>query len=109
MSKKTKRRKTKKAKTEKKGLFNRGLLKVAVSVAVLGCAVLIFTTERDCYSKKSEIAALQTQVDAYNAENAELQRILDSDDISEYMEKIAQEEYGYAYPDERRFYETSRD
>jgi hypothetical protein len=37
--------------------------------------------------------------------NEELQKILDSDDISEYMEKVALEKYGYAYPDERRFYE----
>ena len=34
---------------------------------------------------------------------------LDSDDMSEYMEKVAAEQWGYAYPDEHRFYDTSRD
>ena len=34
---------------------------------------------------------------------------LESDDLSAYMEKIALEERGYAYPNERRFYDTSRD
>jgi hypothetical protein len=29
--------------------------------------------------------------------------------MSAYMEKVAVEERGYAYPDERRFYDTSRD
>lgn len=38
----------------------------------------------------------------------ELQRVLESDDLSYYIEKIAMEERGYAYPDERRFYDTSR-
>lgn len=42
------------------------------------------------------------------ADNADLKRIIDSGDIDAYMEKLAREEYGYAYPDEFRFYDTSR-
>jgi hypothetical protein len=38
-----------------------------------------------------------------------MRRTLESDDLSAYMEKIALEERGYAYPNERRFYDTSRD
>ena len=38
-----------------------------------------------------------------------MQRTLDSDDLSAYMEKIALEERDYAYPNERRFYDRSRD
>jgi hypothetical protein len=55
------------------------------------------------------MARIQTKIDAYETENAELQRVLDSDDLNEYMEKVALEERGYAYPDERRFYDTTRD
>ena len=32
-----------------------------------------------------------------------------SDDINRYMEKLAVENNNYAYPDERRYYDTSRD
>lgn len=39
----------------------------------------------------------------------EIQRVLDNNDMSEYMEKVALEDQGYAFPDERRFYDTSRD
>ena len=42
------------------------------------------------------------------AENEDLARILDSGDTDRYMEKLAREGYGYAYPDEFRFYDTSR-
>ena len=38
----------------------------------------------------------------------DLERILESGDIDGYMERLAREEYNYAYPDEFRFYDTSR-
>ncbi|MDE5619932.1 MAG: hypothetical protein K2O29_04425 [Ruminococcus sp.] len=71
--------------------------------------MLIFTTEKDCSEKEHELASVQYEIDLYETENTELQRILDSDDITAYMEKIAVEERDYAYPDERRFYDKSRD
>ena len=40
--------------------------------------------------------------------NEDLERILESGDIDGYMERLAREEYNYAYPDEFRFYDTSR-
>lgn len=96
-------------KLKKKGLFNRGLVKLAAVAIVIGCGVLIATTQKDCAAKEEQMARIQTKIDAYETENAELQRVLDSDDLKEYMEKVALEERGYAYPDERRFYDTTRD
>lgn len=71
--------------------------------------MIIVTTNRDCSKKEEELGGIQTKIDSFEAENSELQRILDSDDMSAYMERVAIEEYGYAYSDERRFYDTSRD
>ena len=96
-------------KQKKKGLFNRGLVKLAAVAIVIGCGVLIATTQKDCAAKEEQMARIQTKIDAYETENAELQRVLDSDDLNAYMEKVALEERGYAYPDERRFYDTTRD
>lgn len=106
---KQRKKREKKNTSVKKGLFNRGLFKLAAATVIIGCGVLVVTTETDCSSKEAELEALQAQIDAYSIENAELQRILESDDMSSYMERIALEERGYAYPDERRFYDTSRD
>ncbi len=99
----------KKRKNQKKGLFNRGLVRLASIAVVIGCVVLIAYTERDCSQKEEELTAIQTKIDSYETENAELERVLESDDMSAYMEKVALEERGYAYPDERRFYDTTRD
>lgn len=96
-------------KEKKKGLFNRGLVKLAAVAVVIGCGVLIAATQKDCAEKEEQMKVIQTKIDAYENENAELQRVLDSDDLKEYMEKVALEERGYAYPDERRFYDTTRD
>jgi cell division protein FtsL len=104
----SKNKKTKKQ-AKNKGLFNSMLFKLLAGAVIIGCAVLFVTTETDCINKEAELAALQAQIDAYNIENAELQRTLNSDDLSAYMERIALEEKDYAYPDERRFYDTSRD
>jgi len=104
----SKNKKTKKQ-AKNKGLFNSMLFKLLAGAVIIGCAVLFVTTETDCINKEAELAALQAQIDAYNIENAELQRTLSSDDLSAYMERIALEEKDYAYPDERRFYDTSKD
>lgn len=94
---------------KKKGLFNRGLVRLAAVAVIIGCTVLLIATEKDCREKEEQIAVLQTKIDVFETENAELQRVLDSDDKGAYMEKVALEERGYAYPDERRFYDTTRD
>lgn len=91
------------------GLFNKGLLKLVAVAVVIGCGILLYTTERDCRAKEKEMVAIQAKIDSHEEENAELQIVLDSDDMSEYMERVALEERGYAYPGERRFYDTSRD
>ena len=103
------RKKLKHEKQRKKGLFNGALVKLAAVAVFIGCVVLYVTTNKDCEAKEEQMARIQTKIDAYETENAELQRVLSSDDLKEYMEKVALEKRGYAYPDERRFYDTTRD
>lgn len=91
-----------------KGLFN-GLLVKLMSVGMVAvCAVLLFTTEKDCKEKEEELNGIQVKIEAFENDNSELQRLLENNDMSAYLEKVALEGE-YAYPDERRFYDTSRD
>lgn len=96
-------------KKEKKGLFNWGLVKITATAVIVVCIALLISTEQDCKKKERELVKIQSQIDEYTLINEDLKRTLESDDLSEYMEKVALEERGYAYPDERRFYDTSRD
>lgn len=99
----------KKSKRTKKSLFNGLLVKLLALAIGVGCAVTIVTVNRDCTEKESELSGIQEKINKIEADNSELQRVLDSDDLSAYIEKVAMEEHGYAYSDERRFYDTSRD
>ncbi len=57
---------------------------------------------------QAELQSIKDKTQEVEAENVELQRILEDDDMNAYMEKIAIEEMNYAYPNERRYYDTSR-
>ena len=109
LPKKVKEKKVKVKKNTKKGLFNLGLVKITATAILVACTVLLITTEQDCKKKERELSSIQSKIDAYNMSNEDLKRTLESDDLSAYMEKVALEDRGYAYPDERRFYDTSRD
>ena len=55
-----------------------------------------------------ELNSIVNKTEEVEAENVELQRILEDDDMNAYMKKLAIEDMNYAYPDERRYYDTSR-
>lgn len=73
-----------------------------------GCTISIVSNQSSIAEKKTELEQVQKQIDDLTADNEDLQRILESGDIDGYMERLAREEYNYAYPDEYRFYDTSR-
>ena len=57
---------------------------------------------------QKELNSINKKAEEIEAENVELQRIFEDDDMDAYMEKLAIEKMNYAYPDERRYYDTSR-
>ncbi len=81
------------------------------ALAVLAAFVLIVYSVITIISQQVQIAGLRQEkkeIDARMTEarrlNDEYTRLLSNEDEEEYMEMIAVEKLGYAYPDERRFY-----
>ena len=91
-------------KTEKKRsrLIFRIISRTAVVLAIAGCTISIVSNQSSIAEKKTELEQVQKQIDDLTADNEDLQRILESGDIDGYMERLAREEYNYAYPDEYR-------
>ena len=58
-------------------------------------------------NNNKEIEELSGQVEEMQSENQEMERFLDDENHDEYYEKIAREDYGYAKPGERVFYDSS--
>ena len=92
--------KRKPGKPKRKSLFS-FISKFITIAAVIGCFASIIITQ-------SNRAEINKKAEEIEAENVELQRILEDDDMDAYMEKLAIEKMNYAYPDERRYYDTSR-
>lgn len=99
--------KQKKEPKQTRWLF-RLISRTAVIAAIVGCTVSVVSIQSSIAEKETELSQLQSQIDNLTAENEDLERILDSGDIDSYMERLAREEYNYAYPDELRFYDISR-
>lgn len=96
------------AKPKRTRFLYKFIMRAAVVAAIIGCTVTVVSIQSNIAQKQTELHQIQTQVENMQADNADLKRIIDSGDIDAYMEKLAREDYGYAYPDEFRFYDTSR-
>ena len=102
--------KTKKG--DKTSILFRLLLRVACALFVIFCAVSIINTQTAIVEKEQELASIEEDIDALKLELNELQEIVDGEkpeEIMRYMEKLAVESGNYAYPDDRRYYDTTRD
>ena len=98
-----------KNKRQKQPVGFRMLINIALVMFVIFCAASIVTVQNSIVDKKKKLADLDEQIEVLAAQNDELATLIASDDIGKYMEKLAVESGGYAYPDERRYYDTSRE
>ena len=80
-------------------------------LAVLGFAVYVTVSligmQVEVTSKRRELLALQQNVEQQKLINAETERMLDGENDKEYIERIARDKLGYAYPDEKIFIDRS--
>lgn len=70
-------------------------------------AVTFISVQMDIVSKRQQLENLTQQVQAQQAENQELQRIVEAGDEAAYMERMAREKLGYVRPDERVYIDMS--
>lgn len=84
------------------------LLAAAAGLAlVLSCIGVIILTQAEIAEKKQELAALAEKAEKLEESNDEYESMLSEEDESAFMERYATEVLGYAYPNERRFYDTT--
>ena len=90
---------------------NHPLLKLFGTISgfafVLYCISSIVLTQAEIADKKQELAVLAEKAERLEAENDEYQSILSEEDERAFMERYAIDVLGYAYPNERRFYDTT--
>ncbi|MCL2054851.1 MAG: hypothetical protein FWG90_10530 [Oscillospiraceae bacterium] len=97
--------KLKKKKSNPVGNF----LKTMAAIAfIVWCAFSFVSTQSEIAGKRSELDALKERTYALEQENEEYLNILSEENERDFMERIAIDALGYAYPNERRFIDTTR-
>lgn len=96
---------------DKPNFLLRIVMRIAAVLFVIFCLASIISTQSAIMERQKEAAAIQEKIENLKLENQDLQDIIDSDDIGKYIERKAIENpnNSYAYPDERRYFDTSRD
>ena len=89
------------------GLLGKAGIVVSL-LLIIACGDSIFSDMLEYNEKEAELEELKLVAAQLEAENAEYESILNEEDERTYMERIAIEKLGYAYPEERRFYDTTR-
>ena len=83
-------------------------IKISAGIYCLVCLATLISTQATIVEKQNELKSLQSREEALIEENGEYERILSEDDTNSYMLSLAVGSMGYSYPDEIRFYDTSR-
>ena len=87
--------------------------KHSIILAVLFCALVCYfvatliSLQSQVRAQEKNVDNLKNQYQQQLDDNSELQRLIEEGNESEYIEKIAREQYGYAKPDERVYYDSS--
>ncbi len=92
---------------KKKKSISAKIATVAALVFLIYLLYLVISQQAEVKEQQKELANIKSQITVAKQENDEYSRLLSGEDEDEYMRKIAIERYGYAYPNERRFYVAS--
>ncbi len=87
--------------------------KHSIILGVLFCALVCYfvatliSLQTKVNAEEKSLENLKTSYQEQLNENAELEMIIENGNESDYIEKVAREQYGYAKPDERVYYDSS--
>lgn len=87
--------------------------KHSVILAVLFCALVCYfvatliSLQTKVRAQENAVAELSSQYQQQLEDNAALSAVIENGGEAEYIERIAREQYGYAKPEERVYYDSS--
>ena len=77
------------------------IMTVMFIVVAVFFVISVAAINKEISERKEYVEQLQSQYDEQEAENKELQSMIDSGNQDEYIEKVAREKYGYINPGDR--------
>lgn len=85
------------------------VVKLALALTAVYMLVSLINGQMQVSAMQNEQTKIQEQIDATMAENEDLSEILESGDENAYIERIARQKLGYAWPDEKVFIDITTD
>ena len=82
------------------------ILAVLFSALVCYFVATLISLQTKVRAEENAVDELKQSYQQQLDENAELEMIIENGDEAAYIEKIAREQYGYALPDERVYYDS---
>ena len=95
------------AAVETKKRSNSIILSVIFFVVVLYFVATYASLQTKVNAEERALESLMATYEQQVSENAELEMIIENGNESDYIEKVAREQYGYAKPDERVYFDYS--
>lgn len=77
---------------------------IAAACLIVYAVVTVISQQAEIDRLRKQGEELELRITEQEQRNDEYNRLLSAGDEAEYMERIALEQLGYAYPNERRFY-----
>ena len=94
-------------KTKKKTRSSSFILTLAI-IAIIGYFVIsLISLQMQKAEKEQQLAQAQTTLEEKKEKNDELKSLLEEEDDSAYIEKVARDVLGYVLPGERVYYDIS--
>lgn len=93
--------------TKRKRRKNSVILGVLFFAVVCYFVATLISLRTTVSAEEKSLENLKTSYQQQLNENAELEMIIENGNESDYLEKVAREQYGYAKPDERVYYDSS--
>lgn len=92
---------------QKKGSFLKGLFKLGVVCVAVAVAFSLVSLQIELAEKRNTLSKLEEQKQTLMISNAEKKELIEKSDQDEFVEKIAREYFGFAYPDEQIYIDIS--
>ena len=94
-------------KKEKKHSFVSSFLKLAVVCVAVFIAITLVNLQIELSEKRETLSKLEEQKHQLMLSNEEKKQLIEKSDQDEFVEQIAREYFGFAYPDEQIYIDIS--
>ena len=83
------------------------IVKICLTAFTFYIVICLVDSQIDISKKRDELESINEKIAIQKVDNKKLERIINSEEDDEYIEKLARDKLGFAYPDEKIYIDIS--